>query len=131
MLYRHLKTGNFYRRLGKAIDVGRGRYGVLVVIYARDGADMPQLFVRHIDEFTEKFERHTRQDNDVRPWMLQHGPRFQHIASGHVYRQLGQGIDATNARDGMQVLIYCRDQEPSEIYVAPLHEFMANFAAIP
>ena len=52
--YRHLKTGNLYQVLTRAIDATNARDGNTVVVYFRPESP-GHFFVRDEGEFNEKF----------------------------------------------------------------------------
>ena len=68
-IYKHNKTGNFYRVVMVAIDSTNARDGTLVVAYVKHKVDSPIVyFVRDLCEFHEKF---TRSEEDLKLWGLE------------------------------------------------------------
>lgn len=55
---------------------------------------------------------------------------YRHNKTGNRYRLLACGIDSTNERDGLPVVVYCPDDDEHSIYVRELREFEAKFTAI-
>lgn len=118
----HTKTGNAYYRLGTVLDIS---HGGLSVLYLAEGGQ--QLFIRAHAEFNTKFDRHPQQSGQCPAWPAYPGAPFCHRASGHTYHTRGQAIDATNARDGTQVVVYQRDPRPGEWYCKTLADFARDF----
>ncbi len=54
MLYRHLKTGAFYRLLAVATDCTNARHGRLTAIYCPDDNEH-SIYVRDMEEFESRF----------------------------------------------------------------------------
>jgi len=52
---------------------------------------------------------------------------YRNKKTGDIYRFLAFGIDTTNARDGMPVMIYCPDDNEHTIYVREAEEFEEKF----
>ena len=52
---------------------------------------------------------------------------YRHLKTGNLYRLIAEGRDCTNARDGEQVAIYCRDGEQHPFFVRELTEFHQKF----
>ncbi len=50
-----------------------------------------------------------------------------HLKTGNRYRILHYGTDCTNSRDGVQVVIYAREEFLDKIYVRELEEFERKF----
>jgi hypothetical protein len=48
----HIKTGNIYNLLSKAINATDAQNGQQMFVYERDG----KIYVREVNEFKEKFE---------------------------------------------------------------------------
>ena len=55
---------------------------------------------------------------------------YRHNKTGRRYRWLAAGIDCTNARAGLPVVVYCPDDKEHTIYVRELAEFEAKFTAL-
>jgi len=53
--------------------------------------------------------------------------RFKNKKLGKYYALLAHGTDTTNARDGLEVVIYSPDDNPHIIYVREINEFFDNF----
>ena len=52
---------------------------------------------------------------------------YRHLKTGKLYRLLAEGKDCTNARDGLPVAIYCRQEENKPEFVRDLAEFQQKF----
>lgn len=50
--------------------------------------------------------------------------------TGNIYRLLAYGIDSTNERDGLKVIIYCPDDNEHSIYVREEEEFFSKFEPV-
>lgn len=55
-MFRHLKSGRLYHKVGVAIDATNATEGRTMVIYCRED-DPRAFFVREHEEFMKKFER--------------------------------------------------------------------------
>lgn len=53
--------------------------------------------------------------------------RYKNKKTGGIYIRLANGIDATNARDGLPVVIYCPDDNEHNIFVRDSAEFFEKF----
>lgn len=53
--------------------------------------------------------------------------KFRHKKTGNIYRVLAFGIDATNSRDGVPVVVYCPDDNGNSVYVREQSEFDEKF----
>lgn len=56
--------------------------------------------------------------------------RYRNKKTGHLYRHLAVATDATNARDGVLVVVYCPDDNEHSIYVREQAEFEAKFEMV-
>jgi ribulose bisphosphate carboxylase small subunit len=50
--------------------------------------------------------------------------------TGELYLRLATGIDTTNERNGLTVVIYCPDDNENTIYVREAEEFNRNFEPV-
>jgi len=55
---------------------------------------------------------------------------YRHLKTGNRYRLIAEGCDCTNARDGLKVAIYCREEEDQPRFVRDLAEFHQKFEAV-
>ena len=53
--------------------------------------------------------------------------RYRNKKTGNVYRRLASAIDATNARDGTLMIVYCPDDNEHSIFVRDATEFDNKF----
>lgn len=56
--------------------------------------------------------------------------KFTHKKTGKIYRRIAHGIDCTNSRDGLLVVIYCSEDAGDEIYVREANEFLDKFEEV-
>lgn len=52
---------------------------------------------------------------------------YRNKKTGKIYRHLAVGVDTTNERDGLFVVIYCPDDNEHSIYVRERDEFYRKF----
>lgn len=52
---------------------------------------------------------------------------YIHKKTGKRYLMLAHGIDCTNSRDGVPVVIYCPDDDENTIFVRERDEFYEKF----
>lgn len=53
--------------------------------------------------------------------------KYRNKKTGEIYRRLAVGIDKTNSRDGLTVVIYCPDDNEHTVYVREVVEFERKF----
>ena len=56
--------------------------------------------------------------------------RFRNNKSGEIYRHLAYATDCTNSRDGMGVVVYCKDDNEHDIFVRESEEFEQKFTLL-
>lgn len=56
--------------------------------------------------------------------------RYKNKKSGGVYIRLANGIDATNSRDGLPVIVYCPEDNGNSIFIRDEKEFYEKFEII-
>lgn len=56
--------------------------------------------------------------------------RRRHIKTGNMYLVLGYAKDCTNERNGTDVVMYCREGCPEQIYVREWEEFCLKFEEV-
>ena len=56
--------------------------------------------------------------------------KYRNIKTGNIYRWLATGIDTTNERDGLPVVIYCPDDNEHTICVREAKEFDEKFRLV-
>lgn len=56
--------------------------------------------------------------------------KYRHKKTGNIYRHLAIAVDATNARDGVMVVVYCPDDNEHSIYVREQAEFEQKFEMV-
>lgn len=55
---------------------------------------------------------------------------YRHKRTARRYRWLAAGIDCTNSRDGLTVVIYCPDDDEHTLFVRDQAEFYAKFEPV-
>jgi len=55
---------------------------------------------------------------------------YRNLKTGYIYRHLACGIDCTNVRDGLPVIIYCPDDNEHTIFVREAREFYSKFELV-
>ena len=55
---------------------------------------------------------------------------YKNKKTGNLYRHLASGIDATNERDGLLVVVYCPCDNEHSIYVRADTEFHQKFELV-
>lgn len=56
---------------------------------------------------------------------------FKHKKTGKLYRHMAFATDATNSRDGLNVVVYCEEDNPQSVFVRETSEFFDKFEAEP
>jgi hypothetical protein len=56
---------------------------------------------------------------------------YRNLRTGKRYRWLAAGIDCTNARDGLPVVVYCPDDDEHTVFVRDQAEFADKFQEEP
>ena len=55
---------------------------------------------------------------------------YENLKTGKLYIHLAAGIDCTNSRDGIPVVIYCPDDNEHIIFVREENEFYQKFKIV-
>lgn len=56
--------------------------------------------------------------------------RYKNKKNGQTYIRLANGIDCTNVRDGLPVMVYCPEDNGNSIFVRDEKEFYEKFELV-
>ena len=56
--------------------------------------------------------------------------RYKNKKTGNTYIRLANGIDATNSRNGLAVMVYCPEDNGNSIFVRDEKEFYEKFEIV-
>ena len=62
--------------------------------------------------------------------LLPMAARYRNKKTGDVYIRLANGIDATNSRDGLAVIVYCQEDNGNSVFVRDEKEFYEKFEIV-
>lgn len=62
--------------------------------------------------------------------LLPMAERYKNKKNGQAYIRLANGIDATNSRDGLPVIVYCPKDNGNSIFVRDEKEFYEKFEVV-